>query len=202
MCGSASAPCKASQRSSLWRAGSSRSKRTRLPCNTAASGVLAACQCCRSALGMAGSYLAEQLAVLDKPRAAGDAVVQLACLGVVFLGQPVHAVGTGGLGSGIHLLDQRATDATTAYGFGHVQVLQVAVVADRPARAMEDPVHQPDRHTVLPGQRGKHRLGRVEKTLPGEGADLGRNVGVIEALVALPQRQPGGVIGGGDGANL
>src|SRR5690606_15187349 len=77
------------------------------------------------------------------------------------------------------------------------KILQVAVVTGGPAAAVENPVHQAHGLAVAPGQRRVHRLGRVAEALPGEGTGGLRNPAVVEALILLPEAQPGGVVAGG-----
>ncbi|MCY1548697.1 hypothetical protein D9M68_848220 [compost metagenome] len=99
------------------------------------------------------------------------------------------------------MLDQLAADAGAAAVLGDEQVLQVTVVVGRPAGAVVDEMHQAHSPAVAPGQCGMHRFVRVEKTLPGGGAGRLVELGLVEAQVALPERQPGGVIDLADGAN-
>ncbi|MCY1557482.1 hypothetical protein D9M68_943340 [compost metagenome] len=100
------------------------------------------------------------------------------------------------------MFDQLTADAAAAQAFGHVEILQVDVVADRPAAAVEDEMHQPHGLAVLPGQRRVHRFARVEEALPGDSAGFAGDLGLVEALVALPEGQPGGVVGGADRADV
>ncbi|MOA34934.1 hypothetical protein D3C78_1563490 [compost metagenome] len=67
---------------------------------------------------------------------------------------------------------------------------------------MEDPVHHAHGLAVLPGEGGVHRLGGVEEALPGHGAGFVVDRGVVEALVALPELHPDGMVVGGDGADF
>src|SRR5690606_10069 len=141
-----------------------------------------------------GRWSLEELAVLDEAAALGEAVVEHAPLVVALLGQPVHPRGTGGGRLGVDVLDQRAADAAAALVRGDEQVLQVAVVAAGPAAAVEDEMHQTYGLLAAPGQGRVHRLGRVEEALPGQGTGLGGDLRLVEALVALPERQPGGLV--------
>src|SRR5690606_10974006 len=134
--------------------------------------------------------------------AIGDTVVELAPAVVDFLSQPVHAAGAGCPGLCVDMFDQRSTDAAAASFLGHVQILQVAVVALGPAAAVVDEMHQADGLAIEPGERGMHGFGRVEKALPDQCAGRSGDLGLVETLVAVPQRQPGSVVIGADRADF
>src|SRR5690606_17435696 len=136
----------------------------------------------------------EQLSILDKAGALGDAIVEHAARVVGLLRQPVHARRAGRFGLGVDVVDQRPADTAAANAFRDEEILQVAVITAGPAAAMENPVHEPHGLAVAPGQRRVHRFGGIEKALPGQGTGGLRNLAVIETLVTLPERQPGGVV--------
>ena len=97
--------------------------------------------------------------------------------------------------------DERAPGAATAPVLGDEEVLQIDIVADRPARAMADVVDEPDGEAVVPRERAAHRLGGIEQPRPGHHARRLRDVGLVEGLIAAPQRHPSGVVGGCEGAD-
>ncbi|MNR59160.1 hypothetical protein D3C85_1803560 [compost metagenome] len=67
---------------------------------------------------------------------------------------------------------------------------------------MVDEMHQAHGFAVVPGQGGVHGFGRVEEALPGNGGGLGGDFGLVETLVALPERQPGGMVGGAERTDI
>ena len=140
----------------------------------------------------------QQLAVLDEAAPVGDPVVELHRVEVGLVGQPVDTRRAGLRRGGVDMFDQRPADALAAVVGCGVQVLQVAVVAGGPAAAVEDVVDDPDQLPIDLGDRAVHRLVRRVEALPGRGGDLVREVGAVEGLVTLPERQPlGEVIGAG-----
>src|SRR5262249_31545423 len=85
----------------------------------------------------------EKLAILDEARALRQLVVERSSGDVALLGEPIYAARTRSPRPFFHRRDQRTPESEIAYVFGDEQVLQVAVVSDRPARAMKEVVPMP-----------------------------------------------------------
>src|SRR5215475_5130450 len=91
----------------------------------------------------------------------------------------------------VYRLDQRAAQPELARALGHEQILQIAVVADRPAGAVIDVVHDAEKLAVDVAAEQPHRLVRIVQPRPGRVVGLLRRRGPVEVEIALPQRLPG-----------
>src|SRR5262249_855715 len=78
-------------------------------------------------------------------------------------------------------------------------VLQVAVVCDRPARAMKEVVHDAAESAAHIGAEHVHRFCRIVQARPGYGRGLVGDHHLVEGLVTLPQRFPVGTLVRADG---
>src|SRR5262245_57895815 len=95
------------------------------------------------------------------------------------------------------LVVERARERIALVGqrvFGDEQVLQVAVVADRPARAVEKVVRYAAKSSVHEGAEPLHRLRRIVQARPRHVRGLVGDHDPVEDLVALPQRLPVGAL--------
>jgi hypothetical protein len=63
--------------------------------------------------------------------------------------QPIGPRAAFARGLSVNVLDQLAADAKSAHSLGDEEILQIAIVASRPARAMSDEVDQADRASSL-----------------------------------------------------
>src|SRR5262245_14213436 len=85
--------------------------------------------------------LFEKLPILDEARALRHLVVERAGIGIGLVGQPVDPARASRARPLLDRRDQRAAEPQIARAFSHEQVLQIAVVADGPARAVKEIVH-------------------------------------------------------------
>jgi hypothetical protein len=88
-------------------------------------------------------------AILDEAGRLGDATIQLHSCRVRFMRQPIGPRAAFARGLSVNVLDQLAADAKSAHSLGDEEILQIAIVASRPARAMSDEVDQVDRASSL-----------------------------------------------------
>src|SRR5579871_3024431 len=105
----------------------------------------------------------EGLAVLNEARALGDAVVEHHRLGVALMSVPVDARAPLSRSHLVHMLDERAADARAADLTIDEQVLQVAIILDRPAAPVADVMHEPDLAPLAKRERAIHRLLGIEQ---------------------------------------
>src|SRR5690606_11816357 len=102
----------------------------------------------------------ENLPVLDEARPLGDLVVEGARVAIVLLRQPMDAARALGARRLLDGGDERPADAMASGLGGNEQVLQIAVVAGRPAGAVEDDVSDAGEAFIDEGAEDVHRLGR------------------------------------------
>src|SRR5579863_6223966 len=133
----------------------------------------------------------EQLAILDEAGAVRQRVVEAARNGVGLVREPMNAACAGRARGLVYCLDQRAAQPELARALGHEQILQIAVVADRPAGAVIDVVHDAEKLAVDGAAKQPHRLLRIVQPRPGRVVGLLRHRHPVEIEVALPQRLPG-----------
>src|SRR5215831_10077925 len=91
----------------------------------------------------------------------------------------------------VYRLDQGAAQPALARALSHEQILQIAVVADRPAGAVIDVVHDAEKLAVDVAAEQPHRLVRIVQPRPGRVVGLLRRRDPVEIEIALPQRLPG-----------
>src|SRR5499427_5450160 len=109
---------------------------------------------------------------------------------IALVGEPIDAARTRATRPFLHRRDQRTPESEMARAFGDEQVLQVAIVSDRPARAMEEVVHDAAEPPADIGAEHVHRFSRIVQARPGHGRGLVGDHDLVEGLVALPQRLP------------
>src|SRR5262249_30178445 len=97
----------------------------------------------------------------------------------------------GGVGALVCRLDQRAAQPELAGALGHEQILQIAVVANRPAGAVIDVVHDAEKLVVDVAAEQPHGLVRIVQPRPGHVVGLLRRRDPVEIEITLPQRLPG-----------
>src|SRR5262249_8978140 len=105
--------------------------------------------------------------------------------------EPMDAARAGRARGLVYRLDQRAAQPELARALGHEQILQIAVVADRPAGAVIDVVHDAEKLAVDVAAEQPHRLLRIGQPPPGRVVGLLRRRDPVEIEIALPQRLPG-----------
>src|SRR6218665_3943603 len=128
--------------------------------------------------------------VLDEARAFSHLVVQPHRRGIAFVGQPVHARGAFLARLFVDMPDQLPRTPELPRGRSHIQVLQIAVVAGGPGRAMKKVVHQPH-HAPLHRRNGTvHWLVPMAQPGPGGGHRCIVETHPVELLVTLPHRTP------------
>src|SRR4029077_20924847 len=71
---------------------------------------------------------------------------------------------------------------------------QIAIVADCPARAVIEVVHDAEQLAVDSGAEQPHRLAGIVQPRPGGVVGLLRHRGLVEGEIALPQRLPAGTL--------
>ena len=103
----------------------------------------------------------KEFSVLDKAGAISDSIVELHCALIGFVCRPVHPGRTATSRFRINMLDQRAANAATTRIVRNEQVLNIAVVLQRPGGSMGDKMHKPKYLFSCRGKRRIHRLGRV-----------------------------------------
>src|SRR5215470_2820345 len=145
--------------------------------------------------------VSKQLAILDEAGALRQGVVELARDGVGLVGEPIDPARTLGPRPLLDRRDQRPSEPQLARLLGDEQVLEIAIVADGPARAMKEVVHDAAQLAIHIGAEHAHRLRRIVQARPGHGRGLVRNDDLVERLIALPQRLPGGALIDADGAD-
>src|SRR5262249_57765124 len=69
-------------------------------------------------------------------------------------------------------------------------ILQVAVVADRPARAVKEVVHDAAKPPADKGAEHIHRFCGIMQARPSYGRGLVGDHDLVESLISLPQRLP------------
>ena len=76
------------------------------------------------------------VAVLDEAGALGYAIIKLHRRRVGLMGQPIDSRAVLPPGFGVNVLNQHSADAKSTLGFSDKEILEVAIVADRPAGPM------------------------------------------------------------------
>src|SRR5262249_59547455 len=84
-----------------------------------------------------------------------------------------------------------AAQPELARALGHEQILQIAVVADRPAGAVIDVVHDAEKLAVDVAAEQPHRLVPIVQPRPGRVVGLLRRPDPAESEISPPQRLPG-----------
>src|SRR3979411_625089 len=90
---------------------------------------------------LTGRNTSRHLAILHETGGISDLIVENARLCIGGLRQPVHPAGACLLRLLIHGLDQRPPQPETAGAFRDKQILQITVIARRPARAVKEILH-------------------------------------------------------------
>src|SRR5262249_38607810 len=132
----------------------------------------------------------EKLAILDEAGALRQLVVERSGGRIALVGEPIDAARTRAARALFHRRDQRTPESQMARVFGDEQVLQVAVVANRPARAVEEVVPDAAKAPAYIGAEHGHRFRRIVQARPGYRRGLVGDHDLVEGLVALPQRLP------------
>src|SRR5215475_13482373 len=136
-------------------------------------------------------YSSEELAILDEAGAVRQRVVKAARNGIGLVREPMDAARAGRARGLVYCLNQRAAQPELARALGHEQVLQIAVVADRPAGAVIDVMHDAEKLAIDVAAEQPHRLVWIVQPRPGRVVGLLRRRDPVEIEIALPQRLPG-----------
>src|ERR1700733_1728031 len=100
----------------------------------------------------------KQFAILHEPRIIRDLIVQDPRLRIAGLGQPVYPAAAIGFCLYVHRLDQRAAEPKPARAVDDEQILQIAVIARRPARAMIEILDDAGQPALDIGAEQEHRF--------------------------------------------
>src|ERR1700748_16556 len=100
----------------------------------------------------------KHLAILDETEIFRDLIVEDAGLRIGGVRQPVHPTGAGGFGPLVDRLDQRPAEAVTTPALADKQILQIAVIARRPGRAVKQILHNAGELAVDVAAEQEHRL--------------------------------------------
>src|ERR1700704_666562 len=138
--------------------------------------------------------LSKKLTILDEAGTLRQPVVERAGVRIGLMGEPVDAARARGPCSVLDRQDQRASEPKIARAFGDEQILEIAVIAGRPARTVEEVVHDAAEALAQIGTEHLHRLRRIVQAAPGHGRGLIGDHDLVERLVALPQRLPVGAL--------
>src|SRR5882757_293059 len=103
----------------------------------------------------------EHLAVLNESRPVGERVVERPRGRIGLVRIPINPAGARRPRLAVDRIDQGAAESELARPLGHEQVLQIAIVADRPARAVIEVVHDAEQLAVDGGAEQPHRLVRI-----------------------------------------
>lgn len=145
----------------------------------------------KNAYSITSAAASEELAILDEAGAVRQRVVEAARNGVRLVREPMDAARAGRARGRVYRLNQRAAQPELARALGHEQILQIAVVADCPAGAVIDVVHDAEKLAVDVAAEQPHRLVRIVQPRPGRVVGLLRHRDPVEIEIAFPQRLPG-----------
>src|SRR5262245_10967914 len=134
--------------------------------------------------------ISEDLAVLNKSGAFRQLVIERTSNRIALVGKPIDAARARRARLLLYCLDQGAAKATLTHIVGDEQGLQVAIVADGPARAVEKIVHDACELAVHVGPEHTHWLLRIVEPRPGDIVGLPRHRGLVEGEIAGPEALP------------
>src|SRR4030088_1435520 len=138
--------------------------------------------------------LSKKLTILDEAGTLRQAVVEHAGGRIRLMGEPVDTARARGPCSVLDRQDQCASEPKIARAFSNEQILKIAVIASRPARTVEEVVHDAAEAVARIGAEHPHGLGRIVQASPGHRRGLVGDHNLVEGLVALPQRLPVGAL--------
>src|SRR5262245_38750450 len=132
----------------------------------------------------------KELAILDEAGALRHSIVERACARVGLLRQPIDPARAGSARSLLHRTDQGTPKTEIPRLLVDEQILEIAVVGDRPARAVEQVVRNSTQLAAQICAEDPHWFCRVVQACPDHVRGLGRNHHPVENLIAPPQRFP------------
>src|SRR5262249_23867456 len=136
----------------------------------------------------------EDLAILNETEVFSQLVVKRTRRRIALVREPVDAARARRTRLLFHCLDQGAAEAELARMLGNKQVLQIAIVARGPARAMEEIVRDAGKLAIDVRAKQMHRFVRVVEPRPGHVVGLRRHRRLVELDIAGPQPLPVGAL--------